>query len=309
MFSKYIDNTKDQNGTRYLTMDEIIKKIKSNENPNEFLDSSQKEIFDYQVSFEFEENENIELKGTEFSYNIINYYYQTEIPGQEDNAIDVERFQSTEGSIVIYTEGNRTQYICDRARGSRALRILRIVTAATRQGQIEAAPYFSISEDFFDWLIYKFMMDHKLLDEENELMLNQISGFKGQGLEKQATLSGNGNEVMNLFSSMAFLLETDELTEIEINLSKENETFVLKFYATNSQVDTYFNLYIGIEMFSSIERDREARILLKVFIEILPLIEIAFNEDKEDDEWNEQKREILRTTIADSIREKIDGFL
>ena len=219
-----------------------------------------------------------------------------------------ERFQNNEGNIVIYSDENRTQYISDRGRGQRAKRTLRLITGAPEDKQIEEAPFFIIPDDFFDWLIFRFMTDKKILDEDENLILNQISGFKGQGLEKQATLSGNGNEIMNLFSSMAFLLESDELTEIEINLTKSGETYVIRFYSKNSQIDTNFSQYTGIEMFNIDEKDRHARILLNIFIDIISSVEIAFNNDIEDDEWNKEIREGLKETIAQSIMDRLEGF-
>lgn len=152
------------------------------------------------------------------------------------------------------------------------------------------------------------MMDKKILDDDENLILNQISGFKGQGLEKQATLSGNGNEIMNLFSSMAFLLESDELTEIEINLTKSGETYVIRFYSKNSQIDSNIGQYTGIEIFNIDEKDRNARLLLNIFIDIISSVEIAFNNDIEDDEWNNEAREGLKETIAQSIMGRLEGF-
>src|SRR5690606_15055950 len=116
------------------------------------------------------------------------------------------------------------------------LRILRVINNSDRNKIIEAQS-FNFTEDFFIWLISRFMEGNKIIVEEDSLSISRIIGFKGEGSQKQAILSGSGNEVMNLISSLSFLIEMDVMTEIEVRIIRGSETYEVRFYSKNSQID------------------------------------------------------------------------
>ena len=230
MYSKYIDNSQKPNNT-FFSMEEILENILDFPNWIDVkIDPVTEQPLKYEVQKGYEEDQKITIHDTEFSYNYIKYAYDVLITSQETNPISVERLRTVSGTIILYSDGNRTQYLVDRARGGTALRILRVISNAEKNKIIAAQP-FDFSEDFFIWLIAKFMNDDKVIDEEESIVISRIIGFKGEGSQKQAVLSGSGNEVMNLLSSLSFLIEMDVMTEIEVRIEHESETFEFRFFS------------------------------------------------------------------------------
>lgn len=304
MYSKYIDNSKNEDGL-FLSMDDILENIIVYEEWREDeIDPYTQEPLNYEVYKEYVENQKIEIKGTEFTFNYIKYSYDTVISGQETNPIPAERLKTTSGAIVIYTDGIRTQYLIDRARGANALRILRVINNSDRNKIIEAQS-FNFTEDFFIWLISRFMEGNKIIVEEDSLSISRIIGFKGEGSQKQAILSGSGNEVMNLISSLSFLIEMDVMTEIEVRIIRGSETYEVRFYSKNSQIDVMVDNYVGDYMMLPHE-ERNPRILLNAFIDIVPSIMNAYNEEIDNGNWTKNSKREFTLGLVDSVKEKLD---
>jgi len=304
LFSKYIDNSKNEDGS-FLSMDDILNNIlKFEEWRTAEIDPFTQQPLEYEIYKEYNENQKIEIKGTEFTFNYIKYSYDTVISGQETNPISAERLKTTSGAIVIYTDGIRTQYLIDRARGATALRILRVINNSDRNKIIEAQS-FNFTEDFFIWLISRFMDGNKIIDEEDSLSISRIIGFKGEGSQKQAILSGSGNEVMNLISSLSFLIEMDVMTEIEVRIIRGSETYEIRFYSIKSQIDVLVDNYVGEYMMLPSE-ERNPRILLNAFIEIIPSIMNAYNEEIDNGNWTKNSKREFTLGLVDSVKEKLD---
>ncbi|MDQ8564194.1 hypothetical protein Q3F62_13375, partial [Enterococcus faecium] len=260
----------------------------------------------YEVQKGYEEDQKITIHDTEFSYNYIKYAYDVLITSQETNPISVERLRTVSGTIILYSDGNRTQYLVDRARGGTALRILRVISNAEKNKIIAAQP-FDFSEDFFIWLIAKFMNDDKVIDEEESIVISRIIGFKGEGSQKQAVLSGSGNEVMNLLSSLSFLIEMDVMTEIEVRIEHESETFEFRFFSKNSQIDVLLDNYSGQYMME-INEIKNPKILLSSFIDIIPSIINGYSEDIQNKEWTKDSKRKFILGLVDSVKEKLEGL-
>jgi len=304
LFSKYIDNLTDDNGS-FISMDDILHNILNFKSwRTDEIDPFTNEPLLYQVSKVYDENQKIKIKGTEFTFNYIKYEYDTVIAGQESNPISAERLKKTFGRIVIYTDGVRTQYLVDKARGPAALRILRVINNSDKNKIIEAQS-FNITEDFFIWLLSRFLNGSTILDEEDSLKINRITGFKGEGSQKQAILSGSGNEIMNMLSSLSFLVEMDVMTEVEARIIRGSETLELRFYSKNSQLDILVESYTGEYMILH-DEEKTPRILLNSFIEIIPSIMNAYNEDIENGTWTKNSKREFTLGLVDSVREKLN---
>lgn len=304
MFSKYIDNSIND-GDTFMSMDDILTNILEFEEWRaDEIDPFTQQRLNYEVFKEYGENQKIEIKGTEFTFNYIKYSYDTVISGQESNPISVERLKTTSGAIIIYTDGIRTQYLVDRARGATALRILRVINNSDKNKIIEAQS-FNITEDFFIWLISRFMSGNKIIDEENSLIISRIIGFRGEGSQKQAVLSGSGNEVMNLLSSLSFLIEMDVMTEIEVRINCGPETFEIRLYSINSQLDILVENYVGEHMIL-LSEEKDPRVLLNAFIDVIPSIMNAYNEDIDNGNWTKNSKRDFTLGLVDSVKEKLD---
>ncbi|HGF7955518.1 TPA: hypothetical protein QFQ30_000231 [Enterococcus faecium] len=306
MYSKYIDNSQKPNNT-FFSMEEILENILDFPNWIDVkIDPVIEQPLKYEVQKGYEEDQKITIHDTEFSYNYIKYAYDVLITSQETNPISVERLRTVSGTIILYSDGNRTQYLVDRARGGTALRILRVISNAEKNKIIAAQP-FDFSEDFFIWLIAKFMNDDKVIDEEESIVISRIIGFKGEGSQKQAVLSGSGNEVMNLLSSLSFLIEMDVMTEIEVRIEHESETFEFRFFSKNSQIDVLLDNYSGQYMME-INEIKNPKILLSSFIDIIPSIINGYSEDIQNKEWTKDSKRKFILGLVDSVKEKLEGL-
>ncbi|EFF31944.1 MULTISPECIES: hypothetical protein [Enterococcus] len=306
MYSKYIDNSQKPNNT-FFSMEEILENILDFPNWIDVkIDPVTEQPLKYEVQKGYEEDQKITIHDTEFSYNYIKYAYDVLITSQETNPISVERLRTVSGTIILYSDGNRTQYLVDRARGGTALRILRVISNAEKNKIIAAQP-FDFSEDFFIWLIAKFMNDDKVIDEEESIVISRIIGFKGEGSQKQAVLSGSGNEVMNLLSSLSFLIEMDVMTEIEVRIEHESETFEFRFFSKNSQIDVLLDNYSGQYMME-INEIKNPKILLSSFIDIIPSIINGYSEDIQNKEWTKDSKRKFILGLVDSVKEKLEGL-
>ncbi|MDE5414576.1 hypothetical protein [Alkalihalobacterium chitinilyticum] len=304
MYSKYIDNSINEDES-FLSMDDILSNIFNFEEwRTAEIDPFTQRPLKYEISKVYDEDQKIEIKGTEFNFNYIKYSYDTVISGQETNPISVERLKNTNGAIVIYTDSIRTQYLVDRARGASALRILRVINNSDKNKIIEAQS-FNITEDFFIWLISRFMDGHRIIDEENSLSISRIIGFRGEGSQKQAILSGSGNEVMNLLSSLSFLIEMDVMTEIEVRIISGSETYEIRFYSRKSQLDVLVDNYVGEYMMVPSE-ERNPRVLLKAFIDLIPSIMNAYNEEIDNGNWTKNSKREFTLGLVDSVKEKLN---
>lgn len=304
MYSKYIDNSKGTDDN-YLSLDEILENIVNyQEWKNNESDPYTGEDLNYEIVKVFDDNQILDISGSSITYNYIKYSYDTVITQQEDNPIAAERLKTTYGALVIYSDGARTQYLVDKARGSNALRILRVINNADQNKIIEAQP-FKFEEDFFIWLISRFMNESSVLDEEKSLRLNRIIGFRGERGERQAILSGSGNEVMNLLSSLSFLIEMDTMTEISTRLEYGNDTIEIQFYSKKSQLDINLVSYVGDYMLLP-DDSKNPKVLLTSFIEVIPSIINAYNEDIKTKSWDKAKRKEFILGIADSVKDRLD---
>ena len=151
------------------------------------------------------------------------------------------------------------------------------------------------------------MNDDKVIDEEESIVISRIIGFKGEGSQKQAVLSGSGNEVMNLLSSLSFLIEMDVMTEIEVRIEHESETFEFRFFSKNSQIDVLLDNYSGQYMME-INEIKNPKILLSSFIDIIPSIINGYSEDIQNKEWTKDSKRKFILGLVDSVKEKLEGL-
>lgn len=298
MFSKYIDNSKNKDGL-YRSIDEIIDNILNYDNwLTPTIDPYTGNPLRYSVEKAFSTNEEVKIKGKTFTFNLLSFKYDSLITGFEDSPIYEERIKQTSGYFIIYTDGSRTQYIINRGTGPNALSILRKVNNSESNKIIEAQK-FGFKSDFFIWLISKFKNDNNI-DENENITLERVTGFKGSGNENQATLMGAGNDVMNLFSTMSFIIEMDSLTEILAKFKYNKNTIEVRFYESNSQIDINIAKYTG-EYLRETENLKNSLILLHSFILIIPAVINSFN----NDEWNKEKENQFSKEILEAVKDKI----
>ena len=303
MHSKFIDNSKNSDET-HKSIDEIIENIIDyNSWRDKEKDPYTGESLDYVVTKRFDTNQELKINGNTFEYNLIEFSFETLLKGQENNPIDAERKRLTTGYIVIYSDGNRTQYIINRGRGSAALSILRKINNSEKNKIIQAQS-FEFDSDIFLWLISKFKNDNKI-DEREELTLKSVTGFKGSGNQNQATLTGSGNDVMNLFSTLSFIIEMESLEEILVQFQHARNIYEIRFFESNSQIEVRTENYVG-NYISDSEGVRISAVLMHCFIEVIPTVINAYKTDVENEDWGKEKKNEFSKQIFDAVKNNIE---
>lgn len=249
----------------------------------------------------FNENQLINLNGREIQYNLIKCSYEQISAGigpVEDRAV------SKSANIIAYFTGSTVKYII--TQNSRAQKLLRMLLSYTGKNEILEDNY-QLTNEFFIWLISKVYNTENVIESDNDdisyLQLDSIKGFKGDVEDEQTKVSAAGESVMNIISTLSFLLESKRLKQIKLDLrygEHENISLVLK----NGSITIDFKSYQGL-----FERDGEDELLSKLYLltylEILPILVQEYQSNIDDNIWNNNAYINFMENIAGTISEKI----
>ena len=165
----------------------------------------------------FTDNQSMQLNGRNIQYNMIKCTYDQISTGErplEDRTVRKSVF------IIAYHNGISINYIIDQ--NSSAQKMLRKLLSYTGKNEIEKN-VFSFSNDFFVWLISKVYNSDNVIESNNDnlsdLQLESIKGFRGDTEDSQTKVSATGESVMNIISTLSFLLESRRLNQIKLELS------------------------------------------------------------------------------------------
>ena len=267
-----------------------------------YTDPLNGENLPYSIDKIFRENQKITLNGNEITYNAFEFSEDKPVPGEEENRLRSSRITSKSSFILLFTDGNNTQFIIDKS-GSNAKSIIRKLNNYTERNEINESPYH-ISNDLSDWLVYMLIeKKDEALDEETNFTLDSIVGFKGSADgQRLAEVTGSGNRIMNALSTLAFLLESEEFSYLKPRLTYQSHTTELSLIK-NGTIDVKFERYAG----EFIEEDisMKARVLLLVSIEILPKLVAKYAEYIENGDWNANVKAQMLRRIGNTIQEKV----
>lgn len=255
----------------------------------------------WQFTKAFVENQSIRLNGRDIQYNMIKCTYDQISMGDrplEDRTVRKSVF------IIVYYNGVSVNYIIDQ--NSNAQKMLRKLLSYTGKHEIEKSVY-SFSNDFFVWLISKVYNSDNIIESNNEnlsdLQLESIKGFRGDTEDLQTQVSATGESVMNIISTLSFLLENRRLNQIKLELSyaeHESISLILK----KESVAIEFKPYQGV--FEQEETDSiTAKLYLLVYLEILPMIEQEYQSNIVDNVWSKNAYIDFMNSVAQNLTEKI----
>lgn len=251
----------------------------------------------------FEENQSIRLNGRDIKYNLIKCRYEQISSGEtpiEDRTVN----KTT--SIIVYYNGVSINYIIDQ--NSAAQKMLRKLLSYTGKNEITRNVY-NFTTDFFIWLIGKVYNSDNVIEANNDdissLQLESIKGVKGDTEDLQTKVTAAGESVMNIISTLSFLLESKRLEQIKIEFSyadHENISLILK----NGTVSIDFAPYQGC-----FENETEdlimAQIYLLVYLEILPILDQEYQSDIINGIWGENAYKKFMKNVAEEITQRIDN--
>ena len=250
----------------------------------------------------FEENQFIMLGGHKIEYNYIIYAYDqtssSEI-SQDDRTI------RKEGFIIPYMSGGTINYIVDQ--NTSAMKLLRKLLSYSGRNEIEKNA-FAFTDDFFMWLIfrvYNAKYNVESVPQGKELSIDSIKGFRGNTEDALTQVSATGESVMNIISTLSFVLESSNLDQIKLHVGyTENANVSLKLQ--RGTVTIYFEEYQGQFECEEIEQ-RIAKLYLTVYLEILPYLVQEYNTDISNEAWGHAVKINFMRDVADSLSIKVQN--
>lgn len=249
----------------------------------------------------FSINQLINLNGRDITYNMIRCQYDQVSQGDgqlEDRTIPKSVY------IVVYFNGTFVNYIINQK--SSAQKMLRKLLSYKGKNEIEKNGY-KFPTDFFVWLISKIYNQNNIIESDNEflgkLRLDAIKGFRGDTEDQQTKVTATGESVINIISSLSFLLESRRLDQVRIDLTydghenisldvqAETLSIILKSYQGKYETDT--------------EDLRIAKLNLLVYLEIMLLLEQEYYSDLENENWGKDQYINFMNSIASNVKDKI----
>lgn len=162
----------------------------------------------------FTDNKTIKLNGKDIKFNYITYAYD------QVDTTNENKTARKDGFIIVYSTGYDVNYIIDQ--NSYAMKLLRKLLSYNGRNELERGN-FDFSNDFFSWLIYRVYNKNcnieVFLEKEKKLTVDTIKGIKGDTLDLQTQVTASGEAVMNIISTLAFLLESRNFNQIKLDLN------------------------------------------------------------------------------------------
>lgn len=261
-----------------------------------------------------DENETIELKGKKITFNLVRYTYNQVSVDDSENPLPIEdRTVPRSGSVIVYTDGMRVRYIINR--NSDAQRVLRFILGYSGKGEvIKNQPI--LKSDMFIWLIKKIYSEENAIDLEDgspALSVDNLTEFRGQTEDATNMVSANGDTIMNILSTLSFLLESNLMKQIKFNVEYDNHSnieLVLSKSVIGTSVKNYSGAFEDKSYTSLIKEDNdliiEAKIYLVCYLIILPEIIQTYEGAIDADEWNSDKHKEFLKNVASDLQKKIN---
>lgn len=251
---------------------------------------------------EFENNHHILLCGHDVEFNVVRYAYDQTTTN--DMSPD-DRTIRKEGMIIVYKNGEVINYIIDQ--NTSAMKLLRKLLSYTGRNELEKNS-FEFTDDFFMWLIYRVYNANysvEMVPGEKRLLVDSIKGFKGDTEDSLTQVSAAGESVMNIISTLSFILESSSLNQIKLNLDYSGHPNISVKLQRNT-VNIYMEEYQGC--FEN-ERYEEmyAKLYLTVYLELLPYLVQEYGSDIGNDVWGDEVKIQFMRNVAGTLMEKVQN--
>lgn len=171
-------------------------------------------------------------------------------------------------------------------------------------GKVKNPDEFQVSSDFFRWLLYCYDIKNKFIS--NDIRLRQLSDYIGKSPDKTMSIKGQGESVLNLFSSKATLFSQENLSMLKITVGfKKNEcNFVLY---NDGIIRLNSNDCFGDFFESELADIEDILIIYYIYNTVIPSLKLFH---KKNNYWTDNARqeyeEMLGQKLLDTIIEKLD---
>lgn len=269
--------------------------------PDEILDDTAS-YMNWSIEKQFLNNKNIQLNGKNVEYNVYTFSVDY-VPGGMQAEDDMTMRRS--GFVVPYLSAGKVRYIIDR--NSDALTLLRKMLGYTKKGEIVKSA-MPVSGDMFVWLISKVYTGDNLIESNSDsladLTVDSIRGFKGNTKDLLTKVSTSGETVMNIISSLSFLIESQNLNQITLDLKYREHSNIEVSLSKKYTIATSMERYMG-ELSNKTDFESKASLLLLLYIEIFPIIIQEYQIEVEATLWGQGKCVEFLQQVAEDLSEKV----
>lgn len=296
--TRWIDQSKieGKNRSYQLIMESILEpKADEEENNDKIFYKNIKTVK------KFDQDKVITLNSKEITFNRIEFSYDAIAPGTE--AIE-DRTTEKKGFIILYTNGINTNYIINK--NSEAQRIIRKLNGYTGRGEVEKNSA-QVPGNFFNWLVKKIYNNENEFEINNleEIKIEAIKGFKGNTNDALTKVSAIGESVMNIISTLSFLLESGNITQINLAICYGEHQNIDLTINDKGIISTDYLKYIGNLTEDDYELS-ESKLLLIIYLVILPIIFNFYKEEIDAGEWNTNKNIEFLSNVARKLSQTVD---
>lgn len=252
----------------------------------------------------FDEVQKISINNKDITYNLIEFTIDSITPGDGSAETRTSRIN---GLILVYELGGSIKYIINRNHD--AQKLLRKFCHYDKKNEIiEDNPIFS--SDIFMWFVKRVFTDENSFSftqpnqTEKELTINTILGVRGETRDENK-LSAQGNTVMNLVSTLSFILESNKLKQLIIRIEYSNHENIEIKLTNKGVVSNEIHSYSG-EYDDSDSYELKAKLLLLVYLEIIPNFLQVYHNNIASNEWNSEEKENFFELIENQLIDRLE---
>lgn len=302
-----MSNTTRWRDTQENNLDALIGKIVTRNGTDFFEqdDSSKAKYKNVIIDKKFGQNEKITLNGREVEFNYIEFSFDKVTAEDTQNPLPEEdRTVKNEGFLILYNDGIKNNYIINKNSG--AMSLLRHLIGYKGRGEI-SSNRIEMTSDLIIWLISKVYLEENSINSgEKKLEIESVIGFKGDTEDLLSTVTADGDSVMNILSTLSFILESKSLKQVKIRLSYSDHKNIELKLGINGTLEIDSKKYDGV--YESQNRDlTTSRLLLLVYIVLLPMLKQWYVDEASSQEWGKEKYKEFLSQVAENLKEKIDN--
>jgi len=283
------------------SFEEVIRKMTSQISNDERTSSVYR--INYSTRKVLEQDGYFSFNGESIRFNMVRFGFD-QVTAQENPSDD--RVIRKNGFIIIYEQRGSIYYIVDQ--NTKAKNILRKFLGYNGRNEIEDSK-FDFREDFFVWLVSRVYNSAEPIENDydgaiKELQLEEIKGIRGNTEDLQTKVATSGESVMNVISTLSFLLESRRLNQVVLTLRYTgHDNIGVKLQKNTVELE---RPYVG--EYDELSQDEMiAKIYLLLYLEILPLLEQEYRMNMAENEWNQDTYIEFLTAIKDTVIEKIES--
>lgn len=278
-----------------------IEKLLLKQHPDENPENGAKYL-NWKIEKKFTENRHLVLNGRTVIYNYYTYSVD-HIPGGIEDLEDGTYTKT--GFLIPYYSGGKVRYII--SRNSYAQTLLRKMLFYTGRGEI-VTNSVDFTGDIFVWLISRVYSCENQIQSESDalddLSIDSIKGFKGNTEDLLAKVSMSGESVMNIISALSFLIESQNLNQITVDLSYRNHTNIEISLNNKNTIGFAEEKYLG-ELNQSLREEIIAICFLTLYLEIIPILLQKYQSDVDTNMWGQGKCVEFLERVAKDLSEKV----